>query len=170
MRLSLRVSLLIVGFLPLGLPACGGPRTYPVKGKIVHDGKPVPRGSVMFTPMKGGPTATGDIGPDGTYRLTTYKPGDGAPVGEYRVAIMAMESMEGRELNNPAQSLIPDKYTSVALSGLTAAVHETDNVCDFTLTGAVKKAAVVPEVVPKGKKILAEQAARKEKAEKKAGP
>ena len=35
--------------------------------------------------------------------------------------------------------LVPDKYSSLALSDLKANVQEGDNVCDFTLVGATKK-------------------------------
>ena len=39
----------------------------------------------------------------------------------------------------PPPPIIPDKYSSLALSDLKANVHEGDNVCDFTLVGSTKK-------------------------------
>ena len=146
MKRSVRVCFVLVGALLVGLPACtGGPRTYPVKGTVMYNGKPVPKGTVLFTPVSGGPTATGELNEDGTYRLTTYKPGDGAPLGEYRVAIMAMEGPVQGEPPVAPPPLIPDKYTSLALSDLKANVHEGDNVCDFTLVGSTKKPAALKE-------------------------
>jgi hypothetical protein len=150
MNRSRRVSFVLVGALLLGLPACtGGPRTYPVKGTVRYDGKPVPKGTILFTPVQGGPTATGQINEDGTYRLTTYKPGDGASLGEYRVVIMAMEPMQGEPPTSPPP-IIPDKYSSLALSDLKANVQEGDNVFDFTLVGSLKKPAA-QSIPPKEK-------------------
>jgi hypothetical protein len=145
MNLSTRVCVVLIGVLLVGLPACtGGPRTFPVKGTVMYKGKPVPKGTIMFTPVNGGPTATGQINEDGTYRLTTYKAGDGACIGEYRVVIMAMEGpMQGDPPIAPPP-IIPDKYSSLALSDLKANVHEGDNVCDFTLVGLTQKPTAEP--------------------------
>ena len=140
MNRSMRVSFVLVGALLVGLPACTrGPRTFPVQGTVMYNGKPVPKGTVLFTPVNGGSTATGEINEDGTYRLTTYKPGDGACLGEYRVAIMAMEGPVQGDPPVAPPPLIPDKYSSLALSDLKANVQEGDNVCDFTLVGATRK-------------------------------
>jgi hypothetical protein len=104
--------------------------------------KPVPNGTVMFTPVNGnGPTATGELNSDGTYTLTTYKPDDGAPAGQYKVVVMALEDTSNKlpEDRNPLPPpIVPDKYTSLATTDLTAEVHEGDNVCDFTLTETKK--------------------------------
>ena len=140
MNRSMRVSFVLVGAFLVGLPACtSGPRTFPVKGTVMYNGKPVPKGTVLFTPMNGGSTATGEINEDGTYRLTTYKPGDGACVGEYRVVIMAMEGPLQGDPPVAPPPIIPDKYSSLALSDLKATVQEGDNVCDFTLVGSIKR-------------------------------
>ena len=140
MKRYVRASFVLVGALLVGLPACTrGPRTFPVKGTVMYNGKPVPKGTVLFTPMNGGSTATGEINEDGTYRLTTYKPGDGACVGEYRVVIMAMEGPLRGDPPIAPPPIIPDKYSSLALSDLKATVQEGDNVCDFTLVGSTKK-------------------------------
>src|SRR5262245_30958089 len=54
----------------------GRPKVAPVSGKVTQKGKPLTEGDVVFTPSGGpegaGTIATGQIGPDGTYRLTTY--------------------------------------------------------------------------------------------------
>lgn len=151
MNRSAPASFVLVGALLLGLPACnGGSRTYPVKGTLIYNGKPVPKGTVLFTPVSGGPTATGQINEDGTYRLTTYKPGDGAFIGEYRVVVIAMEGPLQGEPPIAPPPLIPDKYSSLALSDLKANVHEGDNVCDFTLAGSTKKPTAQP-MPPKDK-------------------
>src|SRR5262245_4451842 len=95
MKHSVPVSFVLVGALLVGLSACtGGPRTFPVKGTVMYNGKPVPKGTVLFTPVTSGPTATGEINKNGTYQLTTYKPGDGACLGEDRVESMATATIQ----------------------------------------------------------------------------
>ncbi len=121
----------------LALIGCGGggPRLGAVRGTVTYKDKPVPNGTVLFVPANG-PTATGKINPDGTYTLTTYKAGDGAVLGRHMVVVAAMESMHGRlpEDRNPLPpSIVPDKYTSIGTTDLTAEVKEGENVIDFRL-------------------------------------
>jgi hypothetical protein len=111
--------------------------TAPVVGKVTYRGKPVPTGTVMFTPEEG-PAATGNIAPDGTYRLTTYREADGAVIGRHKVTITALQDMgnllpEQRSPTPPP--LVPVKYLSAETSGLTAEVKPgVTNTIDFTLT------------------------------------
>jgi hypothetical protein len=94
-RLSAR-SLLLCVLLPslLGLTAgCGkGSKleVHHVKGIVKYNGKPMAGGgSILFLPVEGGSgkEASGFIAEDGTFQLTTYEQGDGAPEGEYKVVI-----------------------------------------------------------------------------------
>ncbi len=78
------------------LAGCGGP-TIPCTGEVLLDGKPLPNAAVMFIPSDGSRAATGRTGSDGCFRLTTFKPGDGAFPGEHRVTIAAF-------VPNPARS------------------------------------------------------------------
>ena len=61
-------------------------------------GQPVNGGTVFFSPAgQAGETitgkpATGNVGPDGTFTLTTYTDGDGAVVGKHTVSYAAVES------------------------------------------------------------------------------
>jgi hypothetical protein len=54
------------------------------------DGQPVTSGLVIFEGKdeKQTVTARGAIHTDGTFRLATHKPGDGAPAGKYRVLLV----------------------------------------------------------------------------------
>src|SRR5262245_11925796 len=65
----------------------------PVHGVVTYKGKPVTTGLVMFVPTAGGPGASGKIGRDGSYRLTTYKPDDGAVPGTHTVTVSAYEEL-----------------------------------------------------------------------------
>ena len=75
-----------------GLPVvvgCGRSSPFPlasVAGTVTFDGKPVTGGSIRFIPsskdgIEAGKVAIGIIQSDGTFRLTSYKEGDGATVG-----------------------------------------------------------------------------------------
>jgi hypothetical protein len=77
--------------------ADGGPGldrrpTVPVSGVVRAGGRPAAGARVVFTPAGGAsaerPGAWGEVGPDGTFRLTTYAAGDGAVAGEYVVTVV----------------------------------------------------------------------------------
>ncbi len=74
-----------------------GRRMYPVHGTVtLEDGRPLTRGIVIFEGQHDGIAvmARGEIKPDGSYQLSTEKPGDGAPPGKYRVQINPMDRSE----------------------------------------------------------------------------
>lgn len=129
-------SALVLAWSGGGCARKTGMETAPVVGKVTYRGKPVPTGTVMFTPEEG-PAATGNIAPDGTYRLTTYREGDGAVIGRHKVTITALQDMgnvlpEQRSPTPPP--LVPVKYLSAETSGLTAEVKpNVTNTIDFHL-------------------------------------
>src|SRR3954453_15047519 len=84
----------------LCLFGCGGhpskPKLGRVSGKVTYNGQPVTKGLVSFVPSGGpgaqtGQAAPGEIGPDGSYTLTTFENGDGAVLGEHKVLVQARE-------------------------------------------------------------------------------
>ena len=77
------------------LVGCGGSHkaaVYPVAGTLTVSGQPAANAMVAFHPLDQAGSQTtlpvASTGPDGTYRLTTYAAGDGAPVGEYAVTVV----------------------------------------------------------------------------------
>jgi hypothetical protein len=124
-----------VWFAPVG--CSDQPATAVVKGKVTYNAKPVSSGTIMFVPAGAGPAATGEIQPDGTYTLTTFKDGDGAVLGSHAVMVTAFE---GRPDGLPedkvfhAQELVPPKFSNTATSGLTAEVGKGENTINFDLT------------------------------------
>lgn len=74
---------------------CGGTGPYPVEGKVLWaDGSPAKElagGMVAYDLItndpKGKMSAYGEISSEGSYRLTTLKPGDGAMPGKHRVMV-----------------------------------------------------------------------------------
>lgn len=84
--------------LPLLLTSCSSERqydaipTYPVTGRVLTEGEPAAGVFVKFTPLDAleSPSplsAQAQTGPDGTFSLSTYEKGDGAPVGRYAVTL-----------------------------------------------------------------------------------
>lgn len=143
-----RFCLLIgLGALALML-GCSDSGLRSVRGTVTFDGKPIPTGSVRFFPLEGGRPAIGQIQSDGSYQLSTMQPGDGAKLGQYQVAIEAIESAAtgpapssldeemqlGGTGNTSVTYLLPLEYSSHKSSGLTAVVEDRENTIDFDLT------------------------------------
>ena len=111
---------------------CSGVKTPPVGqvgGIVTLDGQPLTKGQVQFLPdsSKGtkGRMAVGLIGSDGRFKLTAFKPGDGALVGFHKVVVICEEDMPAFDPKSPPpppKSLIPIRYTDANTSGLTAEV------------------------------------------------
>jgi hypothetical protein len=113
------------------------PRTFPVSGKVTHKGQPVPKGTITFQPDQG-QAAVGEIQPDGTYRLSTFSPGDGAVPGHYKIFVIANTADPTKIPGStpgwtPPKDLIPPKYNKVETSGLEATVTENKKDYNFDL-------------------------------------
>lgn len=92
----MRASLvpIVSTLLAVACSGCGGgptetyvKATVPVRGKVSYKGRPLAQGTVKFEPDSGR-GAEGDIRPDGTFELSTFKAGDGAVEGTHRVAVV----------------------------------------------------------------------------------
>src|SRR6476469_2683029 len=80
MRLRLRPRLVPSLLMLVVLAGCNrGPKMTSVTGKVIYNGHPLEFGVVMFQPPSGQP-AQGQIQPDGTFTLSTYRLNDGAVV------------------------------------------------------------------------------------------
>jgi hypothetical protein len=127
------VATAALALLALGPAGCGA-SMYPVRGTVtLDDGTPLTRGLVVFERTEGGPpvTARGEVRPDGTYNLSTAKPGDGVPPGRYKVLVNPLDL-----------SAVPDeqkklpfdlKYTKFQTSGLEFEVKSGSNDCPIKL-------------------------------------
>jgi hypothetical protein len=123
----LKVLVTVVGFVVAG---CGP--EFPlaeVSGKVTVNGKPLPEGTVLFVPQAG-PAGVSDLGEDGSYKMQSRKPGDGALIGIHKVAIMP--PFRPKLANAPK---VPSKYRDPSTSGLTAEVKKGENHLDFDLAG-----------------------------------
>jgi hypothetical protein len=67
---------------------CGGGGTVPFRGTVKLDGRPLEHATVYFIAQEpGGRDALGSTDAEGEFRLSTFKPGDGAFPGRYKVVV-----------------------------------------------------------------------------------
>ena len=123
----------------LAAAGCGGGK-YPVRGIVtLDDGTPVAKGLVVFERTEGGKpiTARGEIKPDGSYELSTDKPGDGVPTGKYRVLVNALDLSDVPD----EQKKLPFefKYQRFETSGLEFEVKDGPNEYPITLNRPKKR-------------------------------
>jgi hypothetical protein len=145
------VVLTLLGMLaPLGCGYDDGiGKRFSVSGKVTYNGQPLKTGTVNFYPedTQTARPAVGEIQQDGSYRLTTQTPGDGAMGGKYKVAISAFDVDKSKTSSPPQggvadqvavgqatrKSLIPIKYSGTDESGLTATVGPNNTSFNFDL-------------------------------------
>lgn len=131
------VLLIIVALFATG---CGNgrPTTITVTGTVTYRGKPVEAANVMFIPQGSRP-ATGSTDAKGQFTLLSFKPGDGAVVGEHVVCI-AKAIPDPRDNGNSLYyhktiSVLPDRYAKSEQSPLKANVTKSGpNDFRFDLT------------------------------------
>jgi len=82
-------SLALAGAMTCAGSGCTNPnKLVPVEGKVTLNGEPVAGAAVQFVPEAGGNPAYAETAADGTYKITTRDPGDGAAPGRYSVIIL----------------------------------------------------------------------------------
>ena len=138
----------LVALLGVVLIGCGGKGPTQVQGVVTLEGTPVAGATVLFMPdgQDGCRPASGFTLSDGTFRMTTYKPNDGALPGKYRVLIQKTEAakdpgaaersalerakakIEERSLQNRRKPTLPEAY---------AKFDTTPLRCSVPVTGAV---------------------------------
>jgi hypothetical protein len=138
------VRVLLLFALLAGLAAsssCGRTEKglYPVRGQVFYEGKPA-SGAVVFFHRQGDPgpkdgstggghatdLASGNVGADGSFELTTFNRGKGAPAGRYAVTVSWTSPSPGGG-DSGGKSLLPPRYLYPAYSKLVAEVKEGDN-------------------------------------------
>ena len=117
--------------LALWVSACSkGPQSsenrkpvHPVHGQLFVGGKPAGGAFVLFVPVNEPPEPVdprprSEVAPDGSFDLNMYEEKDGAPVGEYIVTVMWMDS-DGDKLKG--------QFSDIAKSKIRATVKEGPN-------------------------------------------
>jgi hypothetical protein len=105
---------------------------FPVKGKLLVDGKPLANANLVFHPTTPFAKEASQFLPhartkeEGAFSLSTYSDNDGAPAGKYRVTV----SYRGNHQNgrtNEEPDLMPSVYRNARATALKAEVKEEDN-------------------------------------------
>jgi hypothetical protein len=122
----------------LSVTGCGGTYDSSVRGVVVLDGKKVPRGTISFHPVSGGPAAYAMIGEDGSYSIRTGRE-EGLPAGEYEVSVAANEAPTAAQTAKggpppPGKSITPAWYRMKETSGLKFTVKRGKNEINLELT------------------------------------
>src|SRR5436309_2986881 len=116
-----RRAALTAGLLLAAAGCSGGPRLYPVEGTVTYeDGTPavgLAKGTVSLESVEDRSNASGEIRPDGTFRIRTPPGKDGAAAGRYRVVVLPPE---GADRNRPP---IDRRYGRYETSGIEIAVE-----------------------------------------------
>lgn len=155
-RPSMQQAGMLLFSLVTALAGCGGAADGfsgsrgMVSGKATIAGEPLPAGcQVLFMATRGGFTASGTVGPDGTFSLQYLVP-TGLPVGDYVVQIAPPATAAGGASADPAEMAkrmklsaggkaddglpFPSRYTTTATSGLAFTVKPGENTFDLALT------------------------------------
>src|SRR5262249_30955515 len=83
-----------------------------VTGKVLFDGTPPEGATVTLHPVDRSMTLRprGFVGADGTFKVTTYLPNDGAPSGQYKLTVEWRKPVEVRGEMTPGPNVIPERY------------------------------------------------------------
>jgi hypothetical protein len=124
-------GLLSVLLLAACLGGCGDHGPYPVEGKVVwEDGSPakeLENSQVVFELPEKGTSARGVIQADGTFRLSTVKPNDGALPGEHKVVIVENRKYSKQEGSPMVPAVMEVRYNDPKTSDLKATVTSGTN-------------------------------------------
>ncbi|MHC4877762.1 MAG: carboxypeptidase regulatory-like domain-containing protein [Planctomycetota bacterium] len=128
MRISTAVSALL---LLAGACGCSDSQvpTWPVSGKVVlEDGTPLETGTVEFASDDGIHTARGTVQSDGSFRLTTFRDGDGAVAGAHDVVVIQLISTEDLPMHQHDHGpTIDPRFAHYDRSGLRFTVKPEDD-------------------------------------------
>jgi hypothetical protein len=109
---------------------CGAGDWGTVSGTVLLDGKPLPKGVIMFHATEDGPGAQGQI-KDGAFSVQTGLKA-GLKTGSYVVTV-ADTTIPEMGTSDTAKLLTPEKYANPKTSGLTADVLGGENTFKFEM-------------------------------------
>ena len=142
----LRSKIITSALLVLFAIGCGGEekptgqlKAYPVFGKVNFEGKSLKNAEIKLFNMEKDdmaknqvlPRPKGRVKEDGTFFISTYKAGDGAPIGEYALTISWKGDLKGFDEEeddlDDLPELLPYKYTVPMQTTVRVIVTEGEN-------------------------------------------
>jgi hypothetical protein len=126
----LKVNFLVALSAVLVFAGCSGETrvpVYPVKGKVSFKGEAPTGAQVVLHPVdRATPSDVAPVGTvkaDGTFAITAYEPGDGAPPGEYVATIEWFKLIDkGEGAGGRGPNVIPKEYASPTTSPIRVSV------------------------------------------------
>jgi hypothetical protein len=128
---------------------CGGADdrepTYPVQGAIRFQGEPASGAFVVFhregSPVTQGPAKSegttaepinpsAQVNPDGSFLVTTFRGGDGAPAGDYRVTVQWHKSILQDDTPVAGPNVLPPEYGDPKTTPLKVTVKPEANTVE----------------------------------------
>lgn len=125
--------------LALGVGGCSS-GLYPVQGKVKYsdgeDAKELAGGLVEFESVEGKNSARGEIRPDGSFEMTTERPGDGVWAGKHKVVVSG--KMPEPDKPRPPRVIDP-RFEKYETSGLEVTVEPKKNQITLTVDRAATR-------------------------------
>jgi hypothetical protein len=116
---------LLLAFVATSCVSCssgGSVPLHPVRGQILYKGRAVQGAMVVLHPLEqqhaGLPKPLGYTDSEGRFSLTTERPGDGAPSGDYAVTVELRERTRVGAEKVKARNLLPSRYAKPQSSSL----------------------------------------------------
>lgn len=104
---------------------------HPVTGTLTVKGQPATGAFVTLHPKAplgdNVPAPRANVSKDGTFALSTFDGGDGAPAGEYKVTIRWYKLVKSGPDVSPGPNVIPAKYARPESSDLTVRIAAGEN-------------------------------------------
>ncbi len=131
---SVILPLCIAGLIVGGCADSSRMKVYPVAGKVLYQGQPAVGAEIAIfgldeelkTPEAPFPKAV--VSADGSFSLSSYALGDGAPAGNYAITIVWKKSTAADpEIRESARDTLRGRYASPETSGLAAEVQPRNN-------------------------------------------
>lgn len=124
------LSALGLSALAIMLAGCGG-KMGQVTGKVTIDNQPVANATVSFEDTVKHIRSSGVTNADGVYTLSTNVKDDGAPVGDYKVAVIQAGAADSSQGEPPRQ--FSKDFENISTSGLTFSVKPGKSQFDIQL-------------------------------------
>lgn len=128
---------------------------HPVRGHVqAKDGRRATFGMVELTAEQGGQVASGIIEEDGSFRLTTFRDGDGAVAGRQRAIVVQVVNTEHIPLEEHHHVLdVHPRYARYETSGLVFTIEPGKaNYLEIVVDEAARKPPRASGAVPRSKR------------------
>lgn len=148
--LAVGLQALVVGCTGGGDGASARVTVHKVTGKVTYLGNPLAGASVAFSPQGDQPAAVGRTNDSGVFSLMTYRAGDGAAAGDYKVVISITDSAAPSGEPAEAHGTVPGVDYSAAFSHAGKSGRGTANILPAKY-GDPANTPLTAKVEPNGK-------------------